>query len=544
MSVFLKRVSLISLPVLFAAGCATTKVRPVDSSHAIPHAPHYTAARAGLPTGKIWKSQIAFGDVNGDGFPDLGAVSRLADGPWIWLGDGKGNWTAASDGLPREPFCGGGMEFGDINNDGKTDVVIADHCKGVFAFTGDGQGHWTSASAGLPTIGCEDVALGDFNGDNCLDAVVVAAGEEGIRAFVGNCKGIWRESSTGLASNEWGNSVVTADMNNDGHVDVIAAYSAGPRVWLGNGKGEWKEASEGLPAPDVHGLYWGIAVGDINGDGRLDIAATDQSRGAEIFLQNENGSYVQTSSRQCSGGTAEGDFCMGDADCPGGKCADSICKGRCTSGAVGRSCLEDADCTEGPSRPGAPSIKGTCVTNSMTGQMCTSGGPAKQCGEGGACAAVVAGHGIPPMNALGVALGDLNNDGKLDLVIAGKVNMEEIGGVYGVYALLGDGRGNFTLLKDDGLPDGTRERTWGAGLADIDRDGVLDIAVAFGDVLPPSWRSGSLRQVESKSEPGFFGKLFGSKPKEAKVEPPSDKPKTPERGFFGSLEVWRGELAK
>jgi len=102
--------------------------------------PQYVSARAGLPNGKIWKSQIAFGDINNDGFADLGAVSRLADGPWIWAGDGKGNWTDASAGLPREAFCGGGMDFGDVNRDGHMDVAIADHCKGVFVFLGDGAG--------------------------------------------------------------------------------------------------------------------------------------------------------------------------------------------------------------------------------------------------------------------------------------------------------------------------------------------------------------------------------------------------------------------
>ena len=69
----------------------------------------------GLPQTRIWKSQIAFGDVNGDGYPDFGAVSRLADGPWVFVTDGHGNWTEASNGLPREPFCGGGMAFMDVN---------------------------------------------------------------------------------------------------------------------------------------------------------------------------------------------------------------------------------------------------------------------------------------------------------------------------------------------------------------------------------------------------------------------------------------------
>lgn len=457
----------------------------------------YTAARDGLPKGKIWKSQIAFGDIDGDGFADLGTISRLADGPYIWRGDGKGNWTNASNGLPRETFCGGGMAFGDANSDGKMDVAIADHCKGVFVFLGDGEGNWKTASAGLPSAGSEDVAVGDFNGDNCLDLAVVTTSEQGVRAFKGNCKGVWTESSTGLAQDEWGNGIDIADVDADGNLDIIAAYSAGPRVWLGDGKGQWTEASEGLPAPEIHGLYWGIATGDVNGDGKLDIASGAAVPGVEVFIQEagENG----------------------------------------------------------------PKWRRTI-------------------------------EGIVPMNALGVALGDLDKDGKTDLVVAGKTNLEEIGGVYGIFTFFGDGQGNFTLREDTGLPSDGRERTWGVGLPDIDGDGVLDVAAAFGDVLNPAWRSGpkigsevpstfrkgfaklkpDMSVAEIEAEIGeevpvhgvfsgfteeeyevtmydhftlrFSNPAFGSDKLIAAKGP--EKSGSPERGYFGSIEVWRGEVKK
>jgi hypothetical protein len=409
-----------------------------DTSAAKPPAPmQYASARDGLPTSRIWKSHICFGDINGDGFADIGAVSRLADGPYIWTGNGKGQWTDASSGLPRESYCGGGMAFGDANNDGKTDVAIADHCHGVFVYLGDGAGHWKSASAGLPTVGSEDVAVGDFNGDGCMDVAIVAAAEEGVRVFDGNCKGVWKENSKGLPRTEWGNSIVAADMDGDGDLDLVAAYSAGPRMWLNDGKGNWTEASEGLPAPEIHGLYWGIAVGDVNGDGKLDIATGAAIPGTEVFIQEPGPKWRKAS------------------------------------------------------------------------------------------------EGIVPMNTLGVALGDLNNDGKVDLVAVGKTNLDEIGGVYGVYPFLGDGTGKWTLVDNTGLPTTGRERTWGVGLADINNDGVLDIGVAFGDVLSPTWRSGpTARTIEERGKEK-------DKSKDAKKE---QKNRPPERGMFGGIDVWEGRL--
>lgn len=447
----IRRASVLGVAVAVAgfAGCGLFKkegapgTKPAAAAAKRPAPMSYVADGEGLPQSRIWKSQIAFGDVNNDGLPDFGAVSRLADGPWIYINEGNGRWREASNGLPREPYCGGGMAFMDVNKDGFTDVAIADHCKGVFVYLGDGQGNWRSASSGLPTIGAEDVALGDFNNDGCPDLVSVAAAEEGVRAFVGNCKGVWKESSDGLALTDWGNAVKLVDMNGDGIVDVVAAYSAGPRVWLSDGKGGWQEASQGLPAPEIHGLYWGIATGDLNGDGRMDIVA---------------GSQMPPLPDNCGA-------------------------------------------------PGAP----VCVGGGVEAYLQQPDG-----------SWVFANEGFQPMNALGVAVGDLNNDGKADVVVVGKRALDEIGGVYGVYTYLGDGSGKWTLVDPEGLPQTGKERTWGVGLADLDNDGVLDVVVAFGDVVSPTWRSG--RKDPAKKEAG--------------------EAVAPQRGKFGFIGVWRGQLAK
>jgi FG-GAP-like repeat len=440
----------LGLVALGMGGCGMFQKKPAAAGSAGKGAAAHTAAAGkpapmsytqdgnGLPQSRIWKSQIAFGDVNGDGYPDIGAISRLADGPWIFITDGQGNWRDASNGLPREAYCGGGMDFMDVNKDGFMDVAIADHCKGVFVYLGDGQGNWRSASSGLPTIGAEDVALGDFNNDGCPDLASVAAAEEGVRAFLGNCKGVWKESSQGLAVTDWGNAVKIIDMNGDGNRDIVAAYAAGPRVWLGDGKGNWREASQGLPAPEIHGLYWGIDAADLNGDGRIDLVSGSQM----------------------------------------------------------------PPLPEGCGAPGAP----TCAGGGVEAYLQQPDGTW-----------VFANDGFLPMNALGVAIGDLNNDGKPDVVVVGKRALDEIGGVYGIFTYLGDGTGKWTLVEAAGLPQTGKERTWGVGLADVDKDGVLDIGVALGDVVAPNWRSGKKDSANASSG-------------------------APQRGKFGALVIYRGAL--
>ena len=106
-------------------------------------------------------------------------------------------------------------------------------------------------------------------------------------------------------------------MNGDGNRDIVAAYAAGPRVWLGDGKGSWREASQGLPAPEIHGLYWGIDVADLNGDGRIDLvvgladaaAAGGVRRTGRADLRRRRGRGVSAATRRHMGSSPTMAFC-------------------------------------------------------------------------------------------------------------------------------------------------------------------------------------------------------------------------------------------
>lgn len=286
----------------------------------------YRLAVEGLPPKAplpIWKSTPVFADVNGDGFVDLAVMSRLGEGTQVWLGNGKGRWQDSSKGLGPAESCGGGVAAGDINKDGALDLAVADHCHGVFVYLGDGKGHWTAATEDLnPKIsqqldvskegentftGAEDLALGDVNEDGFLDLVAVASDEGGVTVYLGDGSGkSWREAeATGLPSAEnpepgdlenggWANQVRLQDVDGDGHLDVVASYYSGPRVWRGNGKGQWQDYSEGLPRPMMGGLFRGLALGDVNKDGRLDLAVANTINGPEVFLQTKQGSWQRT----------------------------------------------------------------------------------------------------------------------------------------------------------------------------------------------------------------------------------------------------------
>ncbi len=189
-------------------------------------------------------------------------------------------WTQVSNGLPTtiEYY---GVEFGDVNNDGKLDVVAQG--PGTHAYIGDGNGNYVEQSTGLPGGGGSvDLILADFNMDGNLD---VAASN----LYFGNGgRGGTMQWTNNVHPGTW-NAATECDFNLDGKPDIISGTASGVRAWAGNGGAGgsmfWTASSGTLPNT---GNYWGVKVADLNHDGKPDIVAADRgpSGGIRSWLGN------------------------------------------------------------------------------------------------------------------------------------------------------------------------------------------------------------------------------------------------------------------
>lgn len=280
-----------------------------------------------LPDTGMWKCDPTFADVNGDGHLDMALHPRKGNGPVVWLGNGKGNWTVSSKGLYMNNSCGGGLTFHDINKDGHLDLAVGDHCNGGFIYLGDGEGNWTEVASRIFPLdiakdsefeaytGSEDVDVADVNGDGHADLILGAADKGGISLFYGDGTGKnWKYQKTSLPTTRVCNRVQFVDVNDDGIPDLVAAYLDGPRVWLNDGVGGWTDFSKGLPTPFMGGLYRGQAVADVNNDGRKDLIVANWVDGPEIYYQNPDGSWKKSPDifPQLTGGSIGLD--VGDVD--------------------------------------------------------------------------------------------------------------------------------------------------------------------------------------------------------------------------------------
>lgn len=200
-------------------------------------------------------------------------MARKGEGPKVFRGDGLGNWIDASEGLGfgRGFSCGIGTRFADLDGDGLTDLVVADHCRGVRVYRGNGGTSWSDASLGIPTNveGFNDVAVGDLDRDGVLDLVAVSAFSRGFLVLQGRPDGRFRVvQGTGLPEVGSGYEMELVDASGDGLLDVVASFNPvtserreepppPAKVWIQDPPGSFKPAS-GFPP---EGRFFGIASG-------------------------------------------------------------------------------------------------------------------------------------------------------------------------------------------------------------------------------------------------------------------------------------------
>jgi len=224
------------------------------------------------------------GDFNGDGSPDV--VTSDGSNVRVLLNDGTGKFIQAFS-YPSSAFP---IAAADLNHDGKLDVVLATTPDNDQTFTlnvmfGNGDGTFGTAQStgvsGLTGTSVGMVHLVDLNGDQIPDLVVLTA--QGVNVFLGKGDGTFS-----AAVNYFGGSTPTTlqvgDFNNDGKQDIAVGSAAGIGVLLGKGDGTFSPVV--LSGAGQIGF---AAVGDVNGDGKLDLIGIGSS--LTVYLGNGDGTF-------------------------------------------------------------------------------------------------------------------------------------------------------------------------------------------------------------------------------------------------------------
>ena len=445
--------------------------------------------------------------------------------------DAQTPWRTLDTPNPQaDAYFGRFVAVGDVNGDGKADIVVCAFLETVAGNSSQGRVYVFSGSGGtlLFTLDTPNpqanayfgypVAVGDVNGDGKADIAVGAPGETGVgnttqgRAYVfSGADGsllLTLDDPNPQTNADFGYSVAVGEVNGDGKAD-IAVGATGEDVDgnVDQGRAYVFSGADGSllltlddPNPQTNALFgWSLAVGNVNGDGRADIAvvapgetvAGNITQGRVYVFSGADGSLLftlDTPNPQAQAWT-DASVALGDVNGDG--------KGDIAVGALNE----------------------TVAGNSGRAYVFS--------GADGSLLFTLDTPNPQPSAGFGrsVAVGDLNGDGKADIVVGAITEAVDGNNLQGrVYVFSGaDGSLLFTL--DTPNPQAQAWFGSSAAVGDVNGEGKSDIAIgAAGETVAGNTIQGRVyvfspptREPIGASEPKFVASVPG--PDEISTDP-------------------------
>ena len=399
----------------------------------------YTAA--GSSTFGSGPSGLAVADVNGDGKLDIVGLTPY-NGVYVFRGNGDGTFQSGTVYATVSPNGGpvGAIAVGDLNGDGHPDIAVTAGA-GLNVMLNNGSGTFGTGvyyDAGHGFNSADGIAIGDVNGDKKLDVVITTLGV-GATVLLNQGSGTFAAGSSVAAVNVgFTANVVLADINNDKKLDVVVPDSFG-NVYTFLGKGTGTFTAGPAFSLETYGGTSLIAVGDFNADGTLDLIQTSGNTTNTLSLGRGDGSFQTAQFYPYSGNVNAQNLVVADFN-----------------------------------GDGVPDVAAQGPTNGMIAVVLG--------GAHGALSAAptyVTASSCLNNQVYGLATGDLNGDGKVDMVAT------LLGATFSgcqnhtVAVMLGTGTGKFQAVKY--YATGTTGQEYQAYLVDVNGDGKLDIVISNND---------------------------------------------------------------
>ena len=381
---------------------------------------------------------VTTGDFNGDGRVDLVSVNQNTNNVSLLLDNGAGGYTSSNWSTGTSPRA---VAAADFDQDGKLDLVASNgNANSVTVLYGNGDGTFTNVPAVNVGVTPQSLVVADFNSDGCPDVATGNGGGNNVTALRANrdaTSGACLRSFTSLGNFAVGGgprAINAGDFNADNKLDVVVANASNNSVsvlpGLGDGSFSGAVTTAATAASPEFRDPRGLTVGDFNQDGRLDVA-TGNFLGNSMTLLLGQGTGTTLAPFVIGGSAAAGTGVTSllGADLDGDGRQDLV-------GTIG------ADNRVAVLRGTATGVAGASLLPALAGPTAAA-------------------------TAMGITTGDLNKDGKPDLLVANRSAAK-------ISLLVGDGSGGFAPAVSPSVGTNPTAVT----VSDVNRDGNPDVLVA------------------------------------------------------------------
>jgi hypothetical protein len=252
----------------------------------------YSRPSATLNTGTA-PVAVAAGDFARSGFQSMAVADSTNNNIKVYLATGAGTFTSAftygaCNGVPTNTGPTG-IIAADVNNDGYPDLIVS--CSGtvdLFLNTGAGSPGQFSEVATFTVAGTSGMVVGNFSGSSTPDLAVARTGGITVFTNVGGANGTINITLAGTLT-----GIVTGDFNHDGHLDLALSDSATSNVHVltGNGTGNFTLLNSYTTGAGTNPT--GIVAADFNNDGNLDVATINHGKNtATVLLGSATGALT------------------------------------------------------------------------------------------------------------------------------------------------------------------------------------------------------------------------------------------------------------